>query len=227
MADVTAALASFTVEVTTKADAIVRAAKRFVHYYETWEQFQELKGSISTSIPTEFMELCEAVEDFYGSPETEDEAAEWREDENQIKCLHGAGYYRYGLEPQAYCHGCDQPVDESNYRASEYKGIRYRTKGNEEANGLKSRILLIRERAICRDELSRAVIRETSQGRLDDSRWEDRTTGVVEAEDAIYVPTQGKETGRFYTAEDLYAINHPVTLFYRVVKRKEKATREK
>jgi hypothetical protein len=57
-------------------DAIITAAIEFVHYPEVWESYEDLKTSISTSLPVEFMALCEAIEDAYGSPTGEDDAEE-------------------------------------------------------------------------------------------------------------------------------------------------------
>lgn len=51
---------------------IIEAAREFVHYFENWEGYQEIKTSISTSIPVEFMNLCEAVETVFGPPKIED-----------------------------------------------------------------------------------------------------------------------------------------------------------
>lgn len=358
-------------ELNEKAEEVMNAAKAFVHYYETWEHFQEMKGSISVALPTEFIELCEAVEDFYGSPENEDEEetntmintdeiieaieegnrqrvetiingvrggtsltlfdnyqaaanafinrgrypnkmayfnnaalgicgeggefadivkkvqyhgieltpemklkmkkelgdilwyiaeacipletsleeiatlnirklsdrhkglkfdeeAAKKKDESKeaIKCLHGQGYYRYGLEPQAYCHVCDAPVDADSYHDSEFKGTRYRSTVIEASNDETARKLLLRERAICRVEELRGDILLESRGKLDEERWEARLTGVVEATDVVYVPSNINEDGRYYSANDVAAINHPVTLFYQVVKMKKKTKQE-
>jgi len=52
---------------------VANAAKEFVHYHENWEGYEDMKTSNSTSIPVEFMNLGEAVEDYYGKPSFDEE----------------------------------------------------------------------------------------------------------------------------------------------------------
>jgi hypothetical protein len=51
-------------------------AKKFVHEPENWESWQELQTSNSASIPVEYMNLCEAVEEVFGEPIFEEENGE-------------------------------------------------------------------------------------------------------------------------------------------------------
>jgi hypothetical protein len=49
-------------------NVIAEKAREFVFEPETWEGYEDLKTSNSAAIPPEFMALCEAVEDRYGTP---------------------------------------------------------------------------------------------------------------------------------------------------------------
>jgi hypothetical protein len=49
-------------------NVIAEKAREFVFEPETWEGYEDLKTSNSAAIPPEFMALCEAIEDRYGTP---------------------------------------------------------------------------------------------------------------------------------------------------------------
>jgi len=152
---------------------------------------------------------------------TKDETKEAQPVVDKSPCQH-LGIWRYGKDSVRYCSDCSEPMIPLIQEL-------------EAVNAVNSIKLQDRERSLCRFE-DKCLSEESFKARkaLESYHsWKERKTGVVEKGDIIWLREKKQSLGeivagekssdtrgQFVDAESVYALNHSVSLFYCVARRK-------